>query len=796
MNIAHSNRSANATSGVRRLGRPPGTASADADTVDLSRLFWFFRRRFWLLALVTLLGIALGVAYAFTAQPKYTAAAGLLIDSSAANLSRVDQGGSPAAEDLIAIETQMQIIRSQRVAVAVVDELDLTNNPLFIPNSTDAISAIIGGTRDFIRDSVTGIATMFDESAATGDGGDDLTIDPGMDDRQRAALMVRQQTSVRRIGASRALEVSYTGNHPQIAAQIANALTTAYVQDRLTSQFEATENAAEWLRERIAELQDRSSETARRVQQFRAEHNIVDSGGGRGLVTQEQLAAVNQRMVTAADDTAVERARYEAIQRAIATEGWDTDLTDTGGNQLIDSMRADLIAVQNRIEELQARLDPSAPAILIAMEERARLTEAIRQEMRRVAERLRAQYEVAVEREQDLRREFVRLVEEANTTSEAQVQLRQLESDAEVLEAAYASYLTRYTEVIQQQSAPFLQARIITPATVPTAPSQPRKSIILVLSAILGGGLGMALAIGVEGFDRTVRLPRQLERIGLASLGIIPRVRERNAKLGDWEGKSGRFNAPGIWSNLQGLWPASQPSATSIYDRARIANELRFAADAPNSAFGNSLRRTKTELHLALAADKGSVIGVTSLSRGEGTTTIASNLAHLFAVSGKKTLLMDGNTHHPTISQCTNPEEADALSPGARNFQSMDIDELLARLRDPSDNDPEFAPSASDLFGTRKMSQLLDDSRGRFDCTIVDLPAIESVPDVLAAAPHLDMLLIVVEWGRTPAEALKDATDTLRRHGAPIVGAVLNKVDMRQIRFRGHREADGGYESA
>ncbi|HSP23772.1 MAG TPA: GNVR domain-containing protein [Saliniramus sp.] len=519
----------------------------------------------------------------------------------------------------------------------------------------------------------------------------------------------------------------------------------------------------------------------------------MDSGGGRGLVTQEQLSTVSQRLVAAADETAMERARFEAIERVLATEGWNADLSDAGGNDLIDTLRANLIEVTNRIAELQARLDPSAPAIVIALEEGARLSEAIRQEMRRVAERLRAQYEVAVEREQDLRNEFARLVQEANTTSEAQVQLQQLESDAEVLEAAYASYLTRYTEVIQQQSAPFLQARIITPATVPLGPSQPQKSLVLVLAAILGGGLGMALAIGVEGFDRTVRLPRQLERIGLASLGIIPNVRERNLRLGGWEGKARNFYGSGIWSRIQGTLVPRQGAGPSIYDRARIADELRFAADAPTSAFGNSLRRTKTELHLALAKDKGSVIGITSLSRGEGTTTIASNLARLFAVSGKTTRLVDGNTHNPTISQCMRPDAQDALAPGDRHFQTMGNEELLSRLRDPADNDPEFAPSASDLLGTRKMGELLDEARTRFDCTIIDLPAIESVPDVLAAAPHLDMLLIVVEWGRTPADALQDATDTLRRHGAPVVGAVLNKVDLRQIRFRGHREADTGY---
>ncbi len=758
--------------------------------LDLPRIIGFFRRRAWLIALIGFLCIVLGAIYAFTSQPKYTAVASLLIDSSAANLSRTDPSDSPAAEDLIAIETQMQIIRSQRVALAVVDELNLTENPLFIPDQRDAITGLINEVRVAVRDGVKGIAAALgapqgpagidQEAAGDAAGAAEGSTSEADEQRERAALRVRSQTQVRRMGASRAIEVTSTGNHPVLAARIANALTSAYVQDRLNSQVEATENAGAWLRERIAELQERSNETAMRVQRFREENNIVEAGGGRGLVAQEQLAAVITRLVEAANEAATERARYENIQQVIETDAWDSDLVDAGNSSLIDDLRSRYIEVVNRIATLEARLDPESPAINVAVQERERLSQAIRQELLRIAERLRTQYEVAVQREEDLRRESERLLQQTNATEEARVRLRQLESDAEVLEATYESYLRRYTEIIQQQSAPFLQARIITPALVPQAASHPSYGIILVMSAILGGGLGLAAALALDGLDRTVRLPRQLEAMGIASLGVVPLV----SAAGDAPPARKLFDRLG---GLASRWRRPHAAAPAGGDE----KILGFVADEPASDFANSLRRTKTELHHALKGKSGAVIGVTSLSRGEGTSTIASNLGRLFAMGGRRTLLVDANLHHPTISE-QDPSDDD-MAPGARDFLSMRGEALVERLRNPADNDPSPAASPSDLLGSERMTALMDDARNRFDYTILDLPAIESVPDVIAAAPHLDAILIVVEWGRTPVADLRLASGMLRRHGASIAGGVINKANPGTMASLGHRPGDRGY---
>lgn len=714
--------------------------------IDLPAVAAFLRRRAWIIALVTAACVGLGGLYAFSAQPKFAAVAGLIIDDPQTDAGRLGTGTAPSAESMIAIETQMQIIRSQEVALSVVDALDLTREPRFIPDRRDVVTEAIATLRARAR-------AALDEAFAPPTPGAEGSGEPGErasrpSPRERAAVAIRNDLNVYRLGSSQAVNVMYVGNHPEMAAAIANAVSEAYVRNRLEARFDAAENAAAWLRDRIAELQGRFSDTARQVQEFRALNAIVDTGGGRGLLNQQALAEVNQQLVSAQSDTAEAQARFERIQRALAREDLAPDAIDGGDSPVLAQLRARWIELADEEAERAARLAEGSPALESLRRELARTEEAIRGELGRIAERLRTEADVARARQEDLQDEMARLIARSNETEEAGVRVQQLESEAEVLQAAFESYLRRYTDVIQQQSAPFLTARMISPALVSTTPASPRKALILVLSAILGGGLGLALAILVESFDRSVRLPRHLEEAGLAALGVVPRVARG-------KGFAGRG--------------------------------LGYAAAAPGTPFANGLRRVKAQIARDLPPGKGAVIGVASLSPGEGASTVAGHLGRLFALGGQTTLLVDANLHTRTLGHVEGGGEP------VRRLSALDSEDLIERLRDPAENDPTGTPSAADLFASQRMQAFLAQARARNEVTILDLPALETVPDAGAVAPLLDSLVLVTQWGRTSRPALEETVQSLRRHGVVLLGGVLNKARMRAMRAHGYRPTDQGY---
>ncbi|GGK38237.1 GumC family protein [Salinarimonas ramus] len=726
--------------------------------IDLPALAAFLRRRAWIIALAMVACIGIGGLYAFTAQPKFAAVAGLIIDDPQTDAGRLGTGTTPSAESMIAIETQMQIIRSQDVALAVVDALDLVEDPLFIPDRPDVVTGFVGRLRATVRNSLDAAfapepPTLVVEDGAPTSGTGDAAGAAGtaLTPRERAAVSIRQDLQVYRLGSSRAVDVRYEGNHPQMAAAIANAVSEAYVRNRLEARFDAAENAADWLRDRIAELQGRFSDTARQVQRFRAENEIVDTGEGRGLINEQALGEVNQRLVAASSQAAEAQARVARIERALESDEIALDAVDSSESPIIAELRARWIELADEEAERAARLSEDSPALAAVRRDLARTEDAIRDELRRLASRLRTEADVARAREENLQDEMARLIARSNETEEAGVRVQQLESEADVLQAAFESYLRRYTDVIQQQSAPFLTARMISPALVPTAPTSPRKAIILVLSAILGGGLGLALAILVESFDRAVRLPRHLEDAGVESLGVVPLV-----------------------------------SRDKAFSR-RSADGLGYAIAAPGTPFSNGLRRVKAQISRSLPpGGKGAVIGVASLSPGEGASTVAGNLGRLFALGGQTTLLVDANLHTRTLSH------AEGDTP-VRRLSALGSEDLIERLRDPTENDPSGTPSGADLLGSQRMRAFLEEARERNEVTILDLPALETVPDANAVAPLVDSFVVVTQWGSTSRPALQEMAESLRRHGATIAGGVLNKARLRAMRAHGHRPTDEGY---
>lgn len=134
---------------------------------------------------------------------------------------------------------------------------------------------------------------------------DDGTLKRALSDRLLDGL------SVKRIGRTYALELTYNSTSPVLAAQIVNAVASAYLVDKLNSKYEATKRASDWLSDRIAELRQRALDTDLAVQKFRAEHGLIETGNN-GLLSDQQLAESNSALILAQSETASHELGYNA----------------------------------------------------------------------------------------------------------------------------------------------------------------------------------------------------------------------------------------------------------------------------------------------------------------------------------------------------------------------------------------------------------------------------------------------------------------------------------------------------
>ena len=311
--------------------------------------------------------------------------------------------------------------------------------------------------------------------------------------------------------------------------------------------------------------------------------------------------------------------------------------------------------------------------------------------------------------------------------------LEELEVTADTYRKIYESFLQAYTSSVSQQSYPVADARVITLATRPLLASHPRPKLVIAFGVLAGIVAGVGFAFLRHTLDRTVRSPHQIrEDLGLECIGELPVV----------GGRRGGF--------------------------ARLDEVVR----SPQSRFSDSMRSVKTAISLADTAHPIRCIGVTSALPGEGKSLCASNLAMLYVRYGLRTLVIDADTYHSALS------EGFGAGPDAER-KSDRSNSIKKHIKFVTTFGFDLLPSAvvnsRGLLSAKNMEALLPEL-GDYDMIVVDLPPLTSGADRLSIGSLLDGVIMVVEWGKTPAGLVAELARALQAGKGSIIGVLLTKV--------------------
>jgi len=332
--------------------------------------------------------------------------------------------------------------------------------------------------------------------------------------------------------------------------------------------------------------------------------------------------------------------------------------------------------------------------------------------------------------------------EQASTQSEKTSDRRKLEALASTYRSLHQQTLSEYSNALNAEPPVSAGPRVLTRASPER--TSPAISSAILGAALLGGGvIGVAYAARREKVTRPVRTLDGLEAdTGLPVLGAVSLI-------------SGRK-----------LYPknGSEPPLLLHDDKDCLRGVL---------------------LRLRENITKGpSVVGIASTLDGEGKSTIAFNLAVLGVEGGARVLLIDGNLHRPAL---------------ARGLSGAAQGEFLSVLQNPSDLernvvDTEFgfdflgADNVGDhvrpavLFASPELRQLIAQARQNYDLIICDLPALGNHADAQAAAPSLDVCVLVAAWGSTPTPALVRALKSSPAVSARTAGIIINKAPLEVLR--------------
>lgn len=481
-------------------GRPDPSSGGQPDTfLDLREIFGVLRRHIGLILLCTILGLIGAFAYIFRAEPLYTATGSILIDPLDATTEQVDTIAlSERGIDSNSVESQVEVLRSERLALDVANRLDLANDPRFWSRSEPLLDQAKGAVRDLF-----GALGLLPGSIA---GGDERAETDAEFERQRHVVwMLLGNLDVARIGSTYLLSVSYTAANPELAAEVVSELAAAYLAEQRSAKFDAARRAGDWMGARLDELREQTIASDLAVQRYRQENDLTPVGDT--YLAEVQLVEINRLLMDALAQRVSAEGRWRRLDEQPVTGAGMIADSETLTNPIINEIRSLYLARAKRREETARLLGAEHPQTQQLQDEMDQFSRLIADEFGRVARSYEEDYRIALAREDLLRKELGGLEKAVAGINERRVTLRKLEAESETFKELYGSVLHRYQVALQQQSFPTADARVITEAVRPLNPSHPRETIVIAVGLILGALLGFGVATTIESRRRTTPRP-------------------------------------------------------------------------------------------------------------------------------------------------------------------------------------------------------------------------------------------------------------------------------------------------
>src|SRR5581483_8302785 len=448
---------------------------------------------------------------------------------------------------------------------------------------------------------------------------------------------------------------------------------------------------------------------------------------------------------------------YELTQRGDA-EG----LIRGEGSALLGNLLTQEADLKSQLAQANTRFGPSYPTVQALNNQLNQLQTSIRNETKRLNERIRDEYLMAARREKMLRDALNAQKQQANQLNEASIEYIRLKRDADSNRQLYEGLQQRLKEASVAAGLKTTNIRIVDLARVPSSPSSPNVPRNVLLSLVMGLACGVGLALTLETLDTSVRLPEQAELIsGLVTLATIP--------LGD-------VNTSGLRKAL------ARPSGDPI--KAASSQPLTLAS--PKSHVTESFRALRTSVLLAGVGSPPKILMITSPLPQEGKTTVSVNTAVVLAQNGARVLLIDSDMRRPSVHLQLGIKNLVGLSSLLSGTAEVEpsphpsIDNLWVLPSGP------VPPHPAELLASQRMAGLLESWQKQYDHVLIDTPPVLTVTDAVLLSTKAEGVIMVVRAGETAKAALARACELLRLVGAPVKGVVFNGVNTQTEYYQRH----------
>ena len=725
--------------------------------IVIRRLRWFIGSVLIFEILALIITARTMTVYEATATIELNQSSGASLSEGLGELAS-QQFGEDEDSLLVDQQTETAILEGDSLALAVIDRLGLASQPPFAAKGSEGLVK----------------RSMIEESPKN---------------RTRLLSMFKGNLKVSPARGTRLIRVSYESHDPKQAAEIANALIDTYKYQYLQSHYEATSQTSAWLTKQLADLKANVEDSEKKLTDFEKQSGIINlnvspSGAAGDSAGEGQIhSVVIQKLDTLNDELTraeANRIEKEAIYRLVQTGNSDviqglgkdplavqsnsTVLTEGGGISNLQQLRQQENELKVNLAEASTTYGANNRHLKEMQTQLQALDEQIHQELQRIAQRAQADFQLAQQTESGIHRQFEQQQLAANDLNEKTVQFAVLSQEAASRKRLYEDLYTKLQEANVSAGIKATNITIVDPAREPSLPIRPQRRTNMALGLLFGVFFGLAAAIAVESFDRTVGDPMEVEEItGKPVIGVIP----------SFGAKSRIYGAREVYSASR-----RRKNREEVKDEPPNPGSV-WILDHPESAAAEAFRSLRTSIMLSRVGGGPKIILLTSCTPGEGKTTVTLNLAVAFALQNKKVIVVEADLRRPGIESRFNVSKELGLSNvlvGSCTADAATHHGVYVPTLDIMPAGPR-PPLPAELLGSTAFDDLLKDLRSRYNIVLIDSPPAFLVTDAVSISLKTDAVIWVAQADVVTRPYLARAYRLIARDGMPVIGFVVNRMN-------------------
>jgi len=541
---------------------------------------------------------------------------------------------------------------------------------------------------------------------------------------------------------TRIIDITAEHTNPKMAALIANGVAQEFVKLNSENRLSASMDAIRWLSDQSEQYKAQLAKSEAAVQEYREKTRDVSLEDSYNIVL-DKLKSMNTAFGNAKMARMSTETEWKQVQ-ALLDSGRDAALIPAiASDGEVEALHQSLTQKQIAVSALRERYKDQYPAMIVALSEQKEIENKLKQACVAAVEKIKARYAVAKAQEESLVEPLAEQEKQALELSRKLVEYNRLKRNAESDRQLYDSLLVRMKEAGVTGKLEFNNMHIIDPARVPGGPCRPDKKRNLVYAIVMGLLAGLVLSYGAHFYDDKIKTCKDIESyLGMPLLCEVPRIESK-----------------------------------SDSDRATIVSTdpLSLASEA-----FSSLRAT---IGATPNAKDIKILMVTSTAPGEGKSLVASNMAIAFAHDNLRTLLIDADLRHPTLFKDFQIKTQTVRGLSQYLLDGCKREDVILKSGIPNLDiiiAGKIAKNPAELLGSARMRELIEQERQQYDRIIIDTPPVAVVSDAIVLLPRVQGIIFVTHFRKLRRDAVARAVKKLREMGAPLIGNVLNNIDLKK----------------